>query len=151
MFDGSNDKVFSNTFLNILITWHLNDPVSQKEIDFNNAIYAFQGNRNPFIDNEAYVCQIWSAECQALSNEQFEETIALNIYPNPSNGEVINIETDFDFEEIKLINTNGQIIQTIKNTNSSDHFYQLKGLPKGFYFLKLTTGKTSVTRKVIIN
>ena len=30
MFDGSSDKVLQDTFLNILINWHLNDPVSQK-------------------------------------------------------------------------------------------------------------------------
>lgn len=36
--------------LNMLVKWHKNDPVSQKEIDRNNAVYNIQGNRNPFID-----------------------------------------------------------------------------------------------------
>ena len=71
MFDGSENKAFSDTFLNIMITWHLNDPVSQKEIDFNNDIYAFQGNRNPYIDNPGYVCQIWTSQCTALSSDTF--------------------------------------------------------------------------------
>ena len=60
MFDGSTDKVFAEPFLTILMTWNTQDPVSQHEIDRNNAIYARQGNRNPFIDHPEYVAQIWS-------------------------------------------------------------------------------------------
>jgi endonuclease I len=39
--------------------WHTNDPVSQREIDRNNAAYTYQGNRNPFIDHPEYVALIW--------------------------------------------------------------------------------------------
>lgn len=45
----------------MLLQWHLNDPVSQKEIDRNNAAYAYQGNRNPFIDNPRWVNDIWGS------------------------------------------------------------------------------------------
>ncbi|MGB0185788.1 MAG: T9SS type A sorting domain-containing protein, partial [Flavobacteriaceae bacterium] len=38
------------------------DPVSQKEIDRNNAIYNHQGNRNPFIDDPSYVTAIWNPQ-----------------------------------------------------------------------------------------
>lgn len=51
--------VFETWFLNLLFTWHTADPVSQKEIDRNNAIYAIQNNRNPFVDHPEYVQQIW--------------------------------------------------------------------------------------------
>jgi endonuclease I len=30
--------------------WHVNDPVSLKELNRNNAVHRYQGNRNPFID-----------------------------------------------------------------------------------------------------
>ena len=61
MFDGSSDKVLDDPFLNILMTWHQNDPVSQKEIDRNNNIYYnYQGNRNPFVDHPEYVAMIWN-------------------------------------------------------------------------------------------
>lgn len=151
MFDGTTNQVFSAAFLNILLTWHLNDPVSTKEIEFNNSIYQFQGNRNPFIDRPQYVCQIWSAACTALSQDDYVLASDLKIYPNPSNGDVINIETDFDFEEIKLVNINGQVVQTIATKNSGERFYKIQGLPKGFYILKLTSGKTTISKKVIIN
>ncbi|MEF3078806.1 endonuclease [Winogradskyella poriferorum] len=60
MFDGSSDKVLDDPFLSILLTWHQNDPVSQKEIDRNNNIYYnHQGNRNPFVDHPEWVNAIW--------------------------------------------------------------------------------------------
>lgn len=50
---------YKTWYLTMLGEWHVNDPVSQKEIDRNNAVYAIQGNRNPFIDNPNYVYQVW--------------------------------------------------------------------------------------------
>ena len=48
--------------LNMLLEWHQLDPVSQKEIDRNNAIYAVQKNRNPFIDHPEWVAKIWGSD-----------------------------------------------------------------------------------------
>lgn len=151
MFDGSEDKVFSDTFLNILITWHLNDPVSQKEIDFNNAIYEFQGNRNPFIDNADYVCQIWTTQCTALSTDSFSLGNAIAVYPNPSNNNRINIQSEIVLDEIQLINVNGQIIQHITKPAFSNNTYTLDNLPQGFYLLKLSSDNQSVTKKIMVN
>ncbi|MGY3793559.1 endonuclease [Aquimarina sp. 433] len=61
MFNGTSDQVFDQTFLNILITWHNQDPVSTREMDRNNAIFGRQNNRNPFIDHPEYVEMIWSS------------------------------------------------------------------------------------------
>jgi endonuclease I len=60
MFDGSSNKVFTTAFLNILLAWNTQDPVNAREIARNNAIYARQNNRNPFIDHPEYVNQIWN-------------------------------------------------------------------------------------------
>lgn len=57
--DGSSDKVFEDWVLNLLYSWHVQDPVSQKEIDRNNAVYAIQGNRNPYIDHPEWVSAVW--------------------------------------------------------------------------------------------
>lgn len=43
----------------LMLKWHRQDPVSQKEIDRNNAIYAKQHNRNPFIDYPCLAEYIW--------------------------------------------------------------------------------------------
>ncbi|WP_431242437.1 endonuclease [Flavobacterium sp. P21] len=59
MFNGTSNQVFTTAFLNMLLAWHAQDPVSAREIARNNAIYARQNNRNPFIDHPEYVNQIW--------------------------------------------------------------------------------------------
>ena len=62
MFDNSTNKVFTTAFLNQLLAWHNQDPVSAREIARNNAIYTRQNNRNPYIDNPSYVTEIWKTE-----------------------------------------------------------------------------------------
>ncbi|MEN2413558.1 endonuclease [Flavobacterium mesophilum] len=59
MFNGTSNQVFTTAFLNMLLAWHAQDPVSAREIARNNAVYARQNNRNPFIDHPEYVNQIW--------------------------------------------------------------------------------------------
>lgn len=48
--------------LSFLLDWHRNDPVSQKEIDRNQAVYGEQNNRNPFIDYPDLVEYIWGTK-----------------------------------------------------------------------------------------
>lgn len=154
MFDGSNNKVFSDNFILILIKWHLQDPVSAKEIAQNNAIYNYQGNRNPFIDHPEYVCSIWSAQCatvNSLGNDSFEILADVSVYPNPSNEQKIIIESNTTFDIIELININGQIINTIKNPVFENNTYTLDNLSQGFYFLKLSSENQSITKKIVIN
>ncbi|MDR1737832.1 MAG: endonuclease [Candidatus Symbiothrix sp.] len=43
----------------MLLQWHRQDAVSQKEIDRNNAVWGYQQNRNPFIDFPQLVEYIW--------------------------------------------------------------------------------------------
>jgi endonuclease I len=57
--NGSGDQVFETWYLNMLKSWHTQDPVSQKEIDRNEAAYSHQGNRNPFVDYPSFVTEIW--------------------------------------------------------------------------------------------
>lgn len=44
-----------------LLRWHIEDPVSQWEIDRNEVIYSYQGNRNPFIEHPELVELIWGS------------------------------------------------------------------------------------------
>ena len=65
MFNGTSNQVFTTAFLNLLITWHNQDPVSSREIARNNAIYTSQNNRNPYIDHPEYVQKIWNPTADA--------------------------------------------------------------------------------------
>jgi hypothetical protein len=57
---------FETWYLNMLADWHVADPVDQKEIDRNDAIYTFQDNRNPFIDHPEYVYAIWGVGASTI-------------------------------------------------------------------------------------
>lgn len=151
MFDGTANNALSPTFLKILITWHNQDPVSPKEIARNNAIYNYQGNRNPYIDHPEYVCQIWSSVCAALSTDNFELEETTSIYPNPSNDGRINISTTAELNQISILTINGQVIQKITNPNRVDNTIEISNLPKGFYFISLEANGQNITKKIIIN
>ncbi|MCK5387850.1 MAG: endonuclease [Candidatus Izimaplasma sp.] len=45
--------------LSILLEWHLNDLPDAFEMNRNDVIYSYQGNRNPFIDHPEFVQLIW--------------------------------------------------------------------------------------------
>ena len=45
--------------ITLLMKWHRQDPVSEKELKRNNAIEATQGNRNPFIDYPELAEYLW--------------------------------------------------------------------------------------------
>ena len=63
---GNGAKMFTSSPTNLaayslsfLLDWHRQDPVSQKEIDRNQAVYGIQHNRNPFIDYPELAEYIW--------------------------------------------------------------------------------------------
>ena len=55
----SNKTDFTTYAKNLLMKWHRQDPVSEKEIDRNQAVYGIQKNRNPFIDYPDLAEYIW--------------------------------------------------------------------------------------------
>jgi hypothetical protein len=61
IYDADSNN-FKKWFVNMLLQWHHNDPVSTKEINRNNAVYynTAQHNRNPFVDHPGYVDSIWA-------------------------------------------------------------------------------------------
>ena len=57
--DGSTYPGLQEWQLNMLMEWAKNDPVSEKETARNEAVYAIQKNRNPFIDYPGLQEYIW--------------------------------------------------------------------------------------------
>jgi endonuclease I len=52
--------------IDLFLAWSRNDPVSQKEINRNNAVYTYQENRNPFIDFPGIEAYIWGNKTTQL-------------------------------------------------------------------------------------
>lgn len=60
MFTWNNSECgFTDKALKILLKWHRNDAVSQKEVTRNGKVEGKQGNRNPFVDDPDLVEYIW--------------------------------------------------------------------------------------------
>lgn len=59
MLAGNNYPAFSSWAINLLLKWHREDPVSQKELDRQEVVYGAQHNRNPFIDHPELAEYIW--------------------------------------------------------------------------------------------
>lgn len=71
----------------LLMKWHREDPVSQKEIDRNNGIQQTQGNRNPFIDYPYLAEYIWGERAgQQLDIALLMPSTDKNFIPGKSNG-----------------------------------------------------------------
>ncbi len=52
-----------------LLDWHRNDPVDTTERNRHDKIYQYQGNRNPYVDNDAWVDIIYpTASCDSVTD-----------------------------------------------------------------------------------
>lgn len=119
MFDGSRNKALETTFLNILLQWHNDDPVSQKEIDRNNNIYYnHQNNRNPFIDHPEYVAAIWNPEADTEAPTAPTNLVATTI---TSNSIDLNWDASSDNVGVQsyVVFKDGTIEATTSDTNYS--------------------------------
>lgn len=59
---GNSYPCFSTWSVNLLMKWHREDPVSEKEINRNEVVYEWQGNRNPFIDYPELAEYVWGTK-----------------------------------------------------------------------------------------
>jgi len=60
---GSNASVAYMGRLSTLLQWHADDPVTEAERLRNDAVYSYQGNRNPFVDHPEWVDCIYRSIC----------------------------------------------------------------------------------------
>ena len=96
-----NNYGFTDYGLALMLKWHRQDPVSQKEVDRNNGIQKTQGNRNPFIDYPYLAEFIWGEMSgQVLDFDQLlcsaDERFELGV-SNGYLGEVQDVQMDTIF------------------------------------------------------
>lgn len=145
-FDGSTGRGFQPWIINMLLKWSANDPVSQREIDRNNAVYNFQGNRNPYIDHPEWISQIWTSTL--ATGETTTKANQFAISPNPVKNRELTVTGDKlpAIEEALIFNISGQLVQRVKQPFKSSNKIALGDLPKGIYVLQAG----SATAKFII-
>jgi endonuclease I len=93
--DGNTYPGFESWYLQMLMDWHTQDPVSQKEKNRNDAAYLIQGNRNPFVDNPDYVTMIWTASPTLSVNPSAINSLAYVYENGPSNAQTFSISGNY--------------------------------------------------------
>jgi plastocyanin len=88
----------------------------------------------------------------SLNTEVFtlEESIA--IYPNPTSNQ-INIQysaMNSKSLSVSIFNSIGQIVKDIESFTSADQIINISSLESGLYFVKISQGEESVTKKLIV-
>ncbi len=118
--DGTEERSFDPAYLTMLLQWHNQDPVSQKEIDRNNAVYNLQKNRNPFIDNPSWVNSIWG---QTYDNVAPQTPMNLTVTQNSAYFATLSWSPSSSTDVIGYkIYRNGTLISSTKQTSITiDH------------------------------
>ena len=110
---GEGSVVFSGGYpglttyaVNLFLEWSRNDPVSAVERARNEAVYALQGNRNPFIDNPELVEYIWGNKTGTNWGGGGGDTPTPELTA-PANGSTVNVGTNTGSGVSKTITVRG--------------------------------------------
>ena len=102
--------------LEVLKQWHTQDPVSQREIDRNNAAYTYQRNRNPFIDHPEYVDLIWGTTTPDTENP----STPTNLIVTGSTSSTISLSWTASTDNIMVATYDIYLDGTLKTSSSSN-------------------------------
>ena len=152
MLNGTSTQVFTDTFKNILLTWHAMDPVSPYEVAKNNVVYYnFQNNRNPYIDHPEWVTTVWGSVA-GIDDIQYQESLTVNIYPTLPKDNTVFVEAinQSEIKEILVFNELGQQISSVTNKNNQSKITLQIPEKKGIYFIKVLGKGFETNRQVII-
>ena len=149
-FTGGDLKPWAKT---LLLQWAAMDPVSQKEINRNNAVYQIQNNRNPFIDYPELAEKVFGNDATPFNTSvsDFANPNRWKVYPNPATSK-INIQS-FDYQVDKLTieiqDVAGKTLLTQQYDYSDNIQIDLSKLPNGLYFIKLSSEQYTHTYKIV--
>lgn len=135
----------------LLLKWHHQDPVSEKELTRIESVYNIQGNRNPFIDFPQLADYIWGNDTAKVFSFPVETESFL---VTPRRGEKINFGVILKNDSrnyslnIKGVNINSPLSIRIKNstaaftlsTNTITASDALNGLNLQLQFLPVNAG-----------
>ncbi len=149
-FSGGNLKPWAKE---LLLQWAAMDPVSQKEIDRNNAVFLQQHNRNPFIDFPELAEMIFGSDTTAafqVSVPTYADKNAWQIYPNPATSNIqiqaLSNQPDIETIEIADIVGNVHLQKTIKDNHTN---LDISSLAPGLYLITITSEQNIHTYKIV--
>ncbi len=120
MLNGTSYPAFTTWAMNMLLNWNALDPVSQKEVDRQEAVYAKQKNRNPFIDHPELADYIWGSKKTTAWSESTAAAAATISYP--ADGSTLSFGTTATGSKnekivaVKSTGLSGNITATVSGT-----------------------------------
>ena len=138
----------------LFLKWHRADPVSQKEITRNDAVYAKQHNRNPFIDYPMLAEFIWGTQkgqpwYKTSTPIDQVEMQWLSVSPNPAVDYLLVNADGVDQMSYQLVDLSGKMLQSGR-VNAGDQI-SVTDLSNGIYLLKVEAGAKTTVQKVVVN
>lgn len=158
-FDKGSPSMFTDGNLNpwalaMLIRWHEQDPVSQKERDRNNAVFSLQHNRNPFVDYPELVGKVFGAD--SVNAFHYGTSIALvdpalmAVYPNPAHEQFTIQSNSVEINEIVVFDLLGKEVLHTEALNNHCTV-NISHLPAGLYILKIhSENQAIIVKKIVI-
>lgn len=151
---ASSQNTFSSDIPDILLSWNVEDPISEFETNRNDIIASYQGNRNPFIDNPYLATLIWGGTSAQDTwsvlniddniNTANEEII---IYPNPTM-DILFIKSNSDTKnEVIIYSIEGKEVLRNKDTKKIN----VSSLKKGLYIIKVINDKKIYSNKILLH
>ena len=133
MTNGSQLKTWA---LNLMKSWHVLDPVSTKELNRNNAVYAIQDNRNPFIDHPEYVGAIWGG---FVAVEEPDKSPVVTVYPVPAAGfcRISFAEPLASLPATIVYDLAGRQVNVEARLEQGEIILETSGIDKGFYLVSI--------------
>ena len=128
--DGNTYPGLTTWQKNMLLEWAAADPVSQKEINRNNAVAGIQGNRNPFIDYPGLEQYIWGSKTDVAFSYDNYDGSGSGDDPGPGPSGLVTDVIDRAFTGVSDGSTS-YVAWSGKNGSASSAFYA--GQSAGYY------------------
>lgn len=135
MFDHNTYPGFQPWAIDMLLDWHHNDPVSQREIMRNDEVYQIQGNRNPFVDRPEFVEMIWGDT--TLQTVNLDKIRRFNIYPNPTSDQ-FHFTSDEIVLQVEVLTIDGKAILRKEKIGQTGTI-NVSHLPPGIFIIRFRT------------
>jgi len=121
----------------LLLAWHEQDPVSDKERARNDSVYVVQGNRNPYIDHPEWATFIWGPEASV------GEMAGLHMHVQVIDDELIITSSDYHTNtSASIIDATGREINSVRV--GSGRVSIPFPFPRGIYLLRPDSGPGAV-------
>jgi hypothetical protein len=150
-FSGNKYPSLNSWSINLFLKWHRQDPVSEKEITRNNAVYKHQKNRNAFIDHPILAEHIWGTLMGSAWNVTGVETPAELMARINYNASERRMLVAGDLEELnyEVVNISG--VRVLKGTLMGGDAVSVASLKPGVYFFRANSDQLKAVKKFIIN